>query len=293
MDNYCNICQKGDTAFDKEASTYLSLPNGITIVKCKHCGLRWLHPMKTTTEYIELYKFSYFESIPEDYEKIATERVIHYHKRLMSIKNILNKNKIHMLDVGAATGEFINEALKLGIDAVGIETSESACNKARAKYNINMIQGDFLNFDFGDKQFDVIHMHHVFEHLPDPSRSIEKIRSILHDDGLLVLEVPNQFNNVLYLVMKAIGRLKPMQFGIYSVHHPFFYTPRSLRLLFQKHNFEIEKMSTWKSYMKTKSGSFYPGATFIEDYVLMLGDLISKSGLFIEIYARKGRGRLR
>lgn len=289
--NVCLVCDNRHVVTDKEAGQYLSLPQSIHVLKCNDCGLRWLSPMKTPEECDQMYKTAYYEEMPEDYEALAAQRIKHFHERLKTIAKRMKTTRFSLLDVGAATGEFVNEAGKMGIDALGVEPSQHACKEAEAKYKLNLIRGNFLDSDLGEKQFDVIHMNHIFEHLPDPAGSIEKLRTILRDNGLLVIEVPNQFNNVLYLIMKAIRRLKPLPFSIYSVHHLFFYTPKSLRLLFQKHNFEIEKISTWKSYRRTKSGSFYPGATFIEHYALMLGDLISKSGLFIEIYARRGKER--
>jgi SAM-dependent methyltransferase len=149
-----------------------------------------------------------------------------------------------------------------------------------------MIQGDFLDYSFGDKTFDVIHMNHIFEHFDDPILSIEKVRRFLGNEGIFVIEVPNQFDNVLYHVIHFLRRLNPRSFSLYSIHHPFFYTPKNLALLLQKNGFLVVKLSTWKNYIKVKSGSFYPGASTIEHFALLLGDLLFKGGLFIEVYAR-------
>jgi SAM-dependent methyltransferase len=270
----------------------LSLPQDISIIKCKRCGLRWIYPIKSAEEYQNIYKTSYFEEIPEDYKKVISERNPHFLNRIKEIKKYMKRDEIRLLDVGAATGEFITEARKSGIESVGIEPSKSACQRAKNKYGIDMIQGNFLDVDFGSKTFDVVHMNHVFEHFSEPERCLEKVRRVLKDDGLLVMEVPNQFNNILYLIMHYIKRLRPEPFSIYSIHHPFFYTPKSFGLLLKKFNFEIIELTSWKSYIKTKSRSFYHGATFIEHFVLFLGDLFLKGGLFIEIYSRKRKKRL-
>jgi len=285
--NVCVVCDNRHVVADKEAGQYLSLPQSIHVLKCNDCGLRWLSPMKTPEEYDQMYKTAYFEELPEDYEALAAQRMKHFQKRLKTIAERMKRTRFSLLDVGAATGELVNEAGRMGIEALGIEPSQSAYIGASSKYKINLIQGDFLDFDFGSRRFDVVHLNHVFEHFPDPIACIRKVSDILTDEGLLVVEVPNQFDNIHFLTLQATRRLKPQKFTVYSIHHPFFYTPKSIRILFEKHNFEIEKVSTWKSYLITKSGSFYPGATIIEHFALMLGDLIFKGGLFIEIYARK------
>ncbi len=287
MDKHCIVCQKEDASIDQEASAYLSLPEGVRVIQCNRCNLRWLSPMKTLQEYGKLYESSYFESVPEDYEKLAAERLTHFRKRLVRIKNALKKNTIRMLDVGAATGEFINEARKLGIDAIGIEPSRSACIEAKEKYHIDLLQGDFLNHDFNGSTFDVIHMNHVFEHMPNPHKCLDKVSQTLNNRGLFVFEVPNQFDNILYQVTNALGRVHPKPFDIYSVHHPFFYNPENLSLLLARHDFAVLKLRTWKYYLKISSGSFYPFASAIERLVLILSDLLLKKGIFIEIYAEK------
>jgi len=287
----CIVCHSSDTFTDKKAGSHLSLPQNIKIVKCKRCGLRWLSPIPFTVEYQEMYRSSYFEDMPEDYEKVVAERIIHFRNRIKNIKRCIGKNRIRLLDIGAATGEFMAEAQRSGIEVLGIEPSSSACERAKQKYGIEMIQGDFMGIDLGSSTYDVIHMNHVFEHLSKPQEYLEKVRGILADDGIFVIEVPNQFDNILHIIMRLLGRAQPQPFNIYSIHHPFFYTSRSLGLLLAQHSFKIIKLSTWTRHMKIKSASFYPGASFVEKYILLAGDLIFKGGLFIEVYARKMKKR--
>lgn len=283
----CIICHVDDIMIDKEANIYLTLPQDINILKCNRCGLRWLNPMPSIEEYQEIYRSSYFENIPEDYEKIASERILHFRNRIKDIKKYVGRDGFHLLDVGAATGEFVHEARSVGIEADGVEPSELICQQAKEKYGVEMIQGDFLDLDLGRDTYDVVHMNHVFEHLSVPQKCLEKVQWILRDDGILVIEVPNQFDNILDIIMRILRMERPKPFTIYSIHHPFFYNTKSLSLFLSQYGFNIIKLRTWRSYMKIKSGSFYPGASYLERCVLLISDLLFKGGLFIEIYARK------
>jgi SAM-dependent methyltransferase len=48
---------------------------------------------------------------------------------------------------------------------------------------------------FGDRRFDVVLLMNVLEHLSDPVQVINDIRqTVLRDGGLLIVEVPNEFN---------------------------------------------------------------------------------------------------
>ena len=282
----CVICDNALTEYDETAKRFLDLPEDINVKRCRQCGLRWLYPMMSVEEYSELYKLSYFDEIPQDYEKVVVQRLRHYRERIKKILKYFNNRKIRLLDVGAATGEFVNEARKTGIDATGIEPSLKACQRAKERYGIDLIQGDFLVLDINER-FDVIHMHHVFEHFLEPGKCLERVRDLLNDNGLFVLEVPNQFDNI-YMDLRILKR-KP--FSVYSVHHPYFYSPNAITTLLIRYGFEVENLKTWKSYLKGKSRRI-PGSEYFFHYiVLFLADLLLKRGLFIEVYATKNGRR--
>ncbi|CEN43621.1 hypothetical protein CCAN2_1060004 [Capnocytophaga canimorsus] len=45
--------------------------------------------------------------------------------------------------------------------------------------------------DLKEKSFDVITLWHVLEHIPDLENEIQKINSLLKEDGILIVAVPN------------------------------------------------------------------------------------------------------
>jgi SAM-dependent methyltransferase len=55
-----------------------------------------------------------------------------------------------------------------------------------------MLRGDFLHYDFGDLRFNVVYAAHLIEHLPNPLDFLKKCHAILEDDGILVIETPNE-----------------------------------------------------------------------------------------------------
>ncbi|GIJ93550.1 class I SAM-dependent methyltransferase [Capnocytophaga stomatis] len=98
------------------------------------------------------------------------------------------KNKIELLDVGAGTGEFVLSCQKLhDWNATGIEPNPKARKLAQRK-GIKILE----NYQQLEKKaFDVITLWHVLEHIPDLENEINTIHSLLKEDGILIIAVPN------------------------------------------------------------------------------------------------------
>ena len=48
---------------------------------------------------------------------------------------------------------------------------------------------------FDKKNFDVVTLFNVLEHLPDPEKTINEIYDITSKDSILIIDVPNEFND--------------------------------------------------------------------------------------------------
>ncbi|MDQ3990693.1 MAG: class I SAM-dependent methyltransferase, partial [Actinomycetota bacterium] len=133
---------------------------------------------------------------------------------------------------------FLDLARQDGWDVHGIEPSPRACRTAKERYGLDLEPTTLDDFSAADR-FDVIYLSHVFEHLPRPSAALEKIRSLLAPDGLLLIEVPNQFDALIRRIVRwvRVGRRAPRTF--YSIHHPLFFGPRQLAALLRRHDFAV------------------------------------------------------
>ncbi|MFJ1473559.1 class I SAM-dependent methyltransferase [Capnocytophaga cynodegmi] len=122
-----------------------------------------------------------------------------FDKVYQSVKNInlkskiriiskYKKQKIQLLDIGAGTGDFVLSCEKqTNWKATGIEPNEKARQLAEKK-QIRLLE----NYDdLKEKSFDVITLWHVLEHIPDLENEIQKINSLLKEDGILIVAVPN------------------------------------------------------------------------------------------------------
>lgn len=104
--------------------------------------------------------------------------------------SLINKYTISdktLLDIGAGTGSFLESANYNGWETYGIEPNKKARDLAINK-GLELKE----NIDLLEKQdFQVITLWHVLEHLPNLNLQINKIASLLNEDGTLILAVPN------------------------------------------------------------------------------------------------------
>lgn len=102
---------------------------------------------------------------------------------------ILNQNKRvgSLLDVGAATGDFLKVAKEKGWEVNGMEPNKSATELALKKG----IQLEPSLNEFSGRVFDVVTMWHVLEHVPNLEETISTLSNLVESGGTLIIAVPN------------------------------------------------------------------------------------------------------
>ena len=89
---------------------------------------------------------------------------------------------------------------------IGVEPSPLASNYAN-KQNIPTIQKFFQEVAPNEiGKFDAIHTFDVLEHVNNPIAVIEKAYSLLKKNGVIVVEVPNDFNPLQKLAQKTLKK---------------------------------------------------------------------------------------
>ncbi|MCR5861136.1 class I SAM-dependent methyltransferase [Flavobacterium sp. J372] len=99
----------------------------------------------------------------------------------------LTGSKGNLLDIGAGTGDFANEAQKSGWTVTGFEPSEKARAIAKSK-GVHLVDD---TADLSEGTFDIITMWHVLEHVPDVEKQITELKRLVKPGGHIVIAVPN------------------------------------------------------------------------------------------------------
>ncbi|NDZ13434.1 class I SAM-dependent methyltransferase [Variovorax sp. WS11] len=100
-----------------------------------------------------------------------------------------------LLDVGCGWGQAMQYFASKGARCFGFDPAPEAVDYVRSR-GLECVRAGMERMDvFGDRRFDVVTLMNVLEHLADPIGVMEEIRSkVLTPTGLLVIEVPNEFN---------------------------------------------------------------------------------------------------
>lgn len=287
----CLLCPgvkgKSDTTWDG----YLDLSDPYGVLRCPRCGLRWLSPRPNAEGYRRLYSSAlYFGgegASPADYREEAKRRIDYWRARIRTAAGMLSEGRsgLSFFDYGAATGEFVRVAHQEGHACVGLELSADARAAAKARNGVSLLSLDQIG-QVEQAQFDVIHMNHVLEHMLDPLAHLRWCADRLNAKGLLVLEVPQQFDNDLDRARRWLhtGGKRP-RFDAYSLHHTYFFKPRTMTELLRQAGFHVVRLATSN---RNKTPLWPPELkNWILRSFLGCADALHRGGNIIEVYARR------
>lgn len=265
MNKCCPLCLSKSVAHKKIFSEILNLPGNCepAVFICRSCGARYLWPYISSEQLEALYGKSYFTGLQEgedgleipssnsDYESEFAEARLGKFDATVLMLLAQHPSAKNILDIGAATGDFLALAKKRGLLVTGIELSSYASAKAKAKYGFVFHETGITEYR-GEEKYDLIHMNHVFEHFESPHQALNRIATLLNPSGLVYVEVPYQFNLLEVIKYRLTGIRK--DFDVFSLHHPFFYTPATLKKIFEDHGFNCVKSNVFEWSRFSTSG---------------------------------------
>lgn len=193
----CPICNSTNHSKERVVKDFMTSKEDFTLFRCEDCHFIFTSPRPSDEEIGR-----YYES--EDYishsnksaglfdlaYKIVRSRAIVSKEKLIS-KWVSKKGSL--LDYGCGTGEFLGYAKSAGWVCTGVEPSAVASSQAKENHGLTVYSPDdfLLNQESLQKHFDAITLWHVLEHLDDPVSKLKTFNSLLADQGVLVVAVPN------------------------------------------------------------------------------------------------------
>jgi SAM-dependent methyltransferase len=216
----CPLCgAPAATELAVERDLALGVPGRFPLSRCEDCGLLYQNPRVRRDQLDRMYPADYpphardpdLARVLRDrspavrwllarelgYAHVAThdvgpaQRLRARLRRRRVVKNFPPwRGRGRLLDVGCATGRFLQQMAAVGWRVSGIEFDPVAAAKART-VTPDVVVGDPAEVELPAAGFDLITAFHVVEHLPDPAEALRRMLRWLAPGGLLIVEVPN------------------------------------------------------------------------------------------------------
>jgi len=242
----CDLCGEKEFKFlFKNKDTLHQIDEEYDINQCKNCGLIFINPQPEGIELANHYPSDYYTFSAKTSKFIDLLYNIYYFENnplkkvaLLSLKPLVRTILVvkggRCLDVGCGSGEFLRHLKRAGMDAYGVEPG-AFDEKFVKENNLNVVRGTLIDAKFPSNYFDVITINHVFEHLSNPSETMEELSRILKPNGKLIIGVP-QYKTPLF---KVLGK-KWIQLD--TPRHLFVPSADNMKQYAQKAKFSVERV---------------------------------------------------
>jgi len=228
--------------------------------------LKW-SPLKYENNYfLEEYKNTYGKTYYEDEKHIR----LLAKKRIEFLKPFL-KNHSSILELGCATGFFLDEARSLFKKLKGIEISQFATDYAKEKL---MLDVECMNiFDFFRKnttKYDVVASFYVIEHFKEQREIFSSIRDVLNYKGLWVCAIPSTFGPLFIYDKKKWIESHPKD-------HYVDFNPYALKRILSLYGFRLLSIRPASYHQERTKGMIKKIPAFLYKYfadIFCFGDTI-------------------
>jgi len=166
------------------AARHLVTKRGFDVLRCQGCGLVFVWPRPTGEELEAFYSAGGYHADVDEAERRRT-----FAERLARIEDLAPRRG-RLLDVGCASGLFLDVARGEGWDVAGVDLNRNSVDAARER-GLDVRHGDLGAQDFAPGGFDVVTLFDAIEHTGEPRALLEQCHRLLRPEGLLVVTTPN------------------------------------------------------------------------------------------------------
>jgi len=251
----------------------LGLPGEFTVVECQKCSLKFTNPRPSEDEISYYYPESYHPyatrligSACEHgsfYKKFNTiirkstlgallRRLINIDSKGIFIPDLPEEAKV--LELGCATGSFLNTLRRRKLKLYGVEPGRTAALYAQKKLCLNVFCGTLEKAKFPNFNFDAIFAWHTVEHFPNPLQTLREVNRVLKKDGHFVFSIPNAGCWEFYIFGNK-------WYDLDLPRHLSHFTLASIKKVLEAGNFRVEKLF----YQRNVSNIVVSSAYWLED----------------------------
>jgi len=277
-------------------------------------GYYEIMPKLNEEELKNFYKEKYYQQEMSTYNNVYELNELNYFKNKITQKDFVidkiikkNNKKKNLLDIGCGEGFTLDYYIKKGWDVLGLDFSSFGLETHNKHLKSHLIKGDIFNeiqkLALSGLKYDLLVMDNLLEHVIDPQDLIQQCFRLISNDGVLVIEVPNDFSDFQLELLRE-GKINKKYWEAYPDHLTYF-SCQSLQNLMEINGWKTEKIisdfpiegylpNPNSNYVNNKvvGKSAHQSRMFIENFLHQ--NLTNKFSDLIALYealAKVGQGR--
>jgi 2-polyprenyl-3-methyl-5-hydroxy-6-metoxy-1,4-benzoquinol methylase len=248
---YAATIQNADDAPESYFSSSRARAGYLSIVRCRSCGLVMQNPRDDAETLARVYG-ALADGV---YEQEDANRLASAHEHLALVERHC-KPSGNLLDIGCATGLFVEVARAAGFRVSGADASAWMVERARARCPGTRFEvGTIETLDFAAESFDAVTLFDVIEHVDAPHATLSRVRRWLRPGGWLFLSVPNSAS----FTARALGR----RWVLLLREHLWYFSPDTIGKLLGRSGYElVDTRTKWVAFsLSNVAGRLgqYPG----------------------------------
>tara|TARA_B100000579_G_scaffold420009_1_gene419238 strand:+ start:4842 stop:5783 length:942 start_codon:yes stop_codon:yes gene_type:complete len=158
-------------------------------------------------------------------------------RRFLMFKKYLLKKEV--LDFGCSWGNFLNLIKNYSKNCSGLELRKACRNFIEKNYEHIDIKDNLIKFN---KNFDVITLFHVLEHIPNQVQTLKEIRKKIKRKGKIIIEVPSALDYLIFLDLPEFKKF------IFWSEHLILHTEESLKKILKASGFKNIRVHYFQQY---------------------------------------------
>lgn len=208
--------------------------------RCTNCYLSFVYPLPAEG-YLKKFYSHFHKTIDKGggYEFFEDRMKADIPAKIKLIKSALprqSKSIIRLLDVGCGKGYFVSSCSASGLQAEGIDLSDTAIEYATKNLGVQAMHGRIEDLYTQIGPYDVVTLWATIEHLVDPLATLSAIKKVLKPGGLLFLDTGIGNDWLDKLLPGYVQWYDPPQ-------HLFVFSKKSMVLLLSDAGFSIENIN--------------------------------------------------